>query len=268
MDFTFLPPQDEQNTIILALFSCHSKNPRQNRQKSVLQEGTLSAPSVSYPQMVWGCVCACACVQHWHSTEWTDMWICQRIAYFKFIPFTHTHTHTLPPSLSHPLPPPPPTHTHTLSLIPFEDSEPTGLKVDIAEAKTWKVPREEARKVSLPIPAKGKWTAPEPQPIDPLTTTILCPVFGGLLQVAGWLHAANARVLAHLSSTPTSEIRSDTTAMLYWVLKTNPPYAPPPSHRPPLPKRTFRLCTTQTRRWIFSLPVAFMINCVLLDALF
>ena len=39
------------------------------------------------------------------------MWICQCSAYFKFIPYAHTHTHTL---------------------IPFEDHEPTGLKVDIA----------------------------------------------------------------------------------------------------------------------------------------
>ena len=39
--------------------------------------------------------------------------ICQCSAYFKFIPHTHTHT-----------------HTHIL--IPFEDSELTGLKVDIA----------------------------------------------------------------------------------------------------------------------------------------
>ena len=38
------------------------------------------------------------------------MWICQRNAYFKFIPSTRTHI-----------------------LIPFEDSEPTGLKVDTAE---------------------------------------------------------------------------------------------------------------------------------------
>ena len=43
-------------------------------------------------------------------------YICQRRAYFKFISYTHTHT-----------------HTHIL--IPFEDSEPTGLKVDIAEIR-------------------------------------------------------------------------------------------------------------------------------------
>ena len=44
------------------------------------------------------------------------MWICQRSAYFKFIPSTHTHSHIL---------------------IPFEDSEPTGLKVDIVAASVW-----------------------------------------------------------------------------------------------------------------------------------
>ena len=51
----------------------------------------------------------------------TDMWTCQRSAYFNPIPSTHAraraHTHT---------------HTHTHILIPFEDREPTGLKVDIA----------------------------------------------------------------------------------------------------------------------------------------
>ena len=60
----------------------------------------------------WGC--ACACVYHWHSMKWTDTWICQHTVYFRFIPSTHSHTHT---------------HTHTL--IPFEDLELTGLKVDI-----------------------------------------------------------------------------------------------------------------------------------------
>ena len=34
----------------------------------------------------------CMCLWHWHSTEWTDMLICQGSAYFKFIPYTHTHT--------------------------------------------------------------------------------------------------------------------------------------------------------------------------------
>ena len=53
------------------------------------------------------CVSACVCVWalvcvHWHSTEWTDMWICQHSAHFKFIPSTcacactpHTHFHTI-----------------------------------------------------------------------------------------------------------------------------------------------------------------------------
>ena len=61
-----------------------------------------------------------ACVWLVYSTgilrnELIIMWICQRSAYFSFIPSTcaHTHTHT---------------HTHT----PFEDHAPTGVKLDIA----------------------------------------------------------------------------------------------------------------------------------------
>jgi len=42
------------------------------------------------------------------------MCICQRSAYFEFIPHTHTHAHIR---------------------IPFEDRELTGLKVDTAELK-------------------------------------------------------------------------------------------------------------------------------------
>ena len=61
--------------------------------------------SVGCPHMVWGCVCVRVYI-HWHSSEWTDMRICQRSAYLKFIPTVHTHT-----------------HTHVL--IPFEDREPT-----------------------------------------------------------------------------------------------------------------------------------------------
>ena len=53
------------------------------------------APSVRCSQMVWGCMCGCACVLHQHSTEWTDIWICQCTAYFKFIPSTHKHSHTI-----------------------------------------------------------------------------------------------------------------------------------------------------------------------------
>ena len=56
------------------------------------QQYPLLVPSVHCPQRVWGCVCACACVQHWHSTERTNMWICQHSAYVKFIPSTRTHT--------------------------------------------------------------------------------------------------------------------------------------------------------------------------------
>ena len=61
------------------------------------------------------------------------MLICQDSAYFKFILYTHmhalthTHTHTLSLSFSHTQ-----THTHKHILIPFEDCELMGLKVDIA----------------------------------------------------------------------------------------------------------------------------------------
>ena len=57
------------------------------------------------------------------------MWICQRCAYFKFIPSTHTHAHTHAHmhTCTH-------THTHTHTHTPFEDGhELTGLKVDIAD---------------------------------------------------------------------------------------------------------------------------------------
>ena len=38
-----------------------------------LRQYPLLAPSVRYPHMAWGCVRACVCVWHWHSTEWTAM---------------------------------------------------------------------------------------------------------------------------------------------------------------------------------------------------
>ena len=44
-----------------------------------------------------------------------------------FHPCTHTHIHTHTHTRTHAH-----THTHTHILIPFEDSEPMGLKVDIA----------------------------------------------------------------------------------------------------------------------------------------
>ena len=64
------------------------------------------------------------------------MWMCQRSAYFKFIPSTHTHTHTH-------------AHTHTHILIPFEDREPTGPKVDIATETTYCL-------LALPGPGRGR----------------------------------------------------------------------------------------------------------------
>ena len=68
----------------------------------------LLAPSVCYPQMVWGCLRVCVLVYSTGIVRNEQM-----CAYFRFIPSIHTHT-----------------HTHIL--IPFEDSELTGLKVDIA----------------------------------------------------------------------------------------------------------------------------------------
>ena len=57
------------------------------------------------------------------------MWICQCSAYFKFIPSTHTciHTHTHTRLHAHMR-----AYSHTHILIPFEDCEPMGIKVDIA----------------------------------------------------------------------------------------------------------------------------------------
>ena len=71
------------------------------------------------------CLCTCACVQHWNSMKWTDMWICQRSTYFKFIPSTHTHTHT---------------HTFSYYLTQFEDHKPMGLKLlEKCSPNTWRV---------------------------------------------------------------------------------------------------------------------------------
>ena len=53
----------------------------------------------------------------WHSTEWTDVWIRQRSAHFKFILNTHAHI-----------------------LVSSEDCEPTKLKANIAKTawpETW-----------------------------------------------------------------------------------------------------------------------------------
>ena len=57
-------------------------------------------------KMIWGCMFECI---HWHSTEWSVMLI--------YVNVVHTSSSF---------------HTHTFSLIPFEDCEPTGLKVDVA----------------------------------------------------------------------------------------------------------------------------------------
>ena len=77
------------------------------------QQYPLLALSVRCPQMVWGCACVCVLVCiHWHSTEWTNMWIMPTLN------IVHTS------SSFHP-------HMHTLT--PFEDHELTRLKVDIAK---------------------------------------------------------------------------------------------------------------------------------------
>ena len=68
----------------------------------------LLAPSVHCPQMVWGCVCACACGTGIVQNEL----ICW---YAKVVHISSSF------------------HPHTHILIPFEDREPTGLKVDIAK---------------------------------------------------------------------------------------------------------------------------------------
>ena len=73
----------------------------------------LLAPSVHYPQMVWGCMCACACAR--------NELIC---GYANLVHTSSYSVHTHP-------------HTHTHILIPSEDHKPTGLKVDIAIIFRW-----------------------------------------------------------------------------------------------------------------------------------
>ena len=75
----------------------------------IYRQYPLLAPSVHCPQMVWGCVCACACGIGIVRNEL----ICW---YAKVVHISSSFR----------------THTHTHILIPFEDRELTGLKVDIA----------------------------------------------------------------------------------------------------------------------------------------
>ena len=73
-----------RRTIASFLWSC----------RVVLGQHPLLAPSVDYPQMV--CTSVCACAQHWHSTESTNMWICHASIVHTSGSFcTHTHSHTI-----------------------------------------------------------------------------------------------------------------------------------------------------------------------------
>ena len=70
--------------------------------------------------MVWECVCVCVCVC---VCGWNELEVCTTLAYI-YISVHSVHK-----------------HTHTCILKPFEDSEPTGLKVDIAcklACRAWK----------------------------------------------------------------------------------------------------------------------------------
>ena len=116
--------------------------------------GSLSLNSLRMRAYFW----------HWHCMEWTEMWICQRSAYFKFILSTHTgmhtrthtqvhtcvrahtqthacphtrvhtptHAHTHARTCTHTH-----THTHTHILIPFEDRKPDRAKSGHCHAFRW-----------------------------------------------------------------------------------------------------------------------------------
>ena len=81
----------------------------------------LLAPSACVPQMV--CVCVCVCVHAWLHvcvcvcTERTWSIHCAGISTYRLILYYASTIHK---------------HTHARILKPFEDSEPMGLKVDIA----------------------------------------------------------------------------------------------------------------------------------------
>ena len=76
----------------------------------------LLALLVCGPQIVWVCVCVCG-QNELEVCTMLHIHISVHSVQCQFYTSTHTHTHT---------------HTHTCILKPFEDSEPTGLKVDIA----------------------------------------------------------------------------------------------------------------------------------------
>ena len=79
-----------------------------------IRQCPLLAPSVRGPQMVWECVCVCVCV-------------CARARAMKYALRWHItiSVHSLLCQCQK--------HTHTRIHKPFEDSEPTGLIVDIAK---------------------------------------------------------------------------------------------------------------------------------------
>ena len=81
-----------------------------------LRQCPLLALLVHGPQMVWECVCVCVCVCVCGRNE---LEVCTTLAYPHISSFRTILVFT---------------HKHTRSRIlkPFEDSEPTGLKVDIA----------------------------------------------------------------------------------------------------------------------------------------
>ena len=82
-----------------------------------LRQCPLLALSVRGPQVVWKCVCVCV------RMEWTWSMHYVGTSTYQFIPYYASAIHK-------------PTHTHILK--PFEDSEPMGLKVDIA-CSSWHV---------------------------------------------------------------------------------------------------------------------------------
>ena len=67
------------------------------------------------------CVCKCACVFVYVEWTWSMHYI--GISTYQFFPY-YACVHTQ-------------AHTHKCILIPFEDSEPKGLKADIAQSNMY-----------------------------------------------------------------------------------------------------------------------------------
>ena len=103
-----------------AMVHSHKHHQAVHKYTWIPRQYPLLPLSVRCPQMVWGYVCVCLCIVQnaLICTEWTDMWICQCCAYFKFIPSTHARTH--PQNI----------------LTPFEAREMTELKADTADSNT------------------------------------------------------------------------------------------------------------------------------------